>query len=199
MPGLIFYFIKSSPKTANSVGIKNCGGATGYVFSVQLFLDTIDENSKIIENSYADEDIKLYTIKVHALKSSARIIGAGALSELARSMEDAGNKGDIAFIYSHHKELLDKYKTFKEKLSLLNQTEQSDNTEKESIPPDDLKNAYEILKSISEQMDYDNAEIVLSQLDKYELPPEDKETFNEISKALKAFDWDKIDELLSSH
>jgi CheY-like chemotaxis protein len=180
-------------------GIKNCGGVTGYIFSVQLFLDTIDENAKVIENAYAEEDIKLYTIKVHALKSSSKIIGANNLSELAREMEDAGNRGDIAFISSHHNELLAMYRSFKQKLSRMNSHESADDTSKESISSEDLKNAYEALKETAEQMDYDSAELILSQLDKYDLPSADNETFAEISKALKAFDWDKVDELLSSH
>ena len=180
-------------------GIKNCGGATGYIFSVQLFLDTIEDNAKVIENAYAEEDIKLYTIKVHALKSSSKIIGANNLSELAREMEDAGNRGDIAFISSHHNELLAMYRSFKQKLSRMNSHESADDTSKESISSEDLKNAYEALKETAEQMDYDSAELILSQLDKYDLPSADNETFVEISKALKAFDWDKVDELLSSH
>lgn len=180
-------------------GIKNCGGATGYIFSVQLFLDTIEDNAKVIENAYAEEDIKLYTIKVHALKSSSKIMGANNLSELAREMEDAGNRGDIAFISSHHNELLAMYRSFKQKLSRMNSHESADDTSKESISSEDLKNAYEALKETAEQMDYDSAELILSQLDKYDLPSADNETFAEISKALKAFDWDKVDELLSSH
>ena len=48
-------------------------------------------------------------------------------------------------------------------------------------------------------MDYDSAELVLAQLNDYALPKEDKAVFDNIASALKAFDWDKIDELLSSH
>ena len=126
-------------------------------------------------------------------------MGANNLSELAREMEDAGNRGDIAFISSHHNELLAMYRSFKQKLSRMNSHESADDTSKESISSEDLKNAYEALKETAEQMDYDSAELILSQLDKYDLPSADNETFAEISKALKAFDWDKVDELLSSH
>ena len=44
-----------------------------------------------IERMLAEEDYENYTIKVHALKSSARMIGANALSELAKELEDLGN------------------------------------------------------------------------------------------------------------
>ena len=180
-------------------GIKNSGGAIGFVFSAQLFYDTIDENAKVIENAYKENDIKLYTIKVHALKSAARIIGANELSELARALEDAGNKSDLGFIDSHNDELLEMYRSFKDKLSKLGSKETSDDTGKEPISSDDLSSAYASLKEIAEQMDYDSAELVLAQLNDYALPKEDKAVFDNIASALKAFDWDKIDELLSSH
>ncbi|SEF77641.1 Signal transduction histidine kinase [Butyrivibrio sp. Su6] len=180
-------------------GIKNSGGAIGFVFSAQLFYDTIDENAKVIENAYKENDIKLYTIKVHALKSAARIMGANELSELAKSLEDAGNKSDLGFITTHNDELLEMYRSFKDKLSKLGSKETSDDTGKEPISSDDLSSAYASLKEIAEQMDYDSAELVLAQLNDYALPKEDKAVFDNIASALKAFDWDKIDELLSSH
>ena len=73
-------------------GIKNSGGISQFIFSLKMFLDTIDGNAKVISDAYEAEDIRLYTIKVHALKSSLRIIGAQEMSKLAESLEEAGNK-----------------------------------------------------------------------------------------------------------
>lgn len=39
-----------------------------------------------------------YTIKVHALKSSARTIGAMELSSCAAGLEQAGKSGDMAYL-----------------------------------------------------------------------------------------------------
>ncbi len=64
-------------------GIKNSGGISSYLFGLDLFLDTIDENSRIINDAYEEGNIRLFTIKVHALKSSARIIGALGLAGFA--------------------------------------------------------------------------------------------------------------------
>lgn len=179
-------------------GIKNSGGAIGFVFSAQLFYDTIDENAKVIENAYRENDIKLYTIKVHALKSAARIMGAAKLSDLAKSLEDAGNNANLDYIASHNDELLSMYRSYKEKLAALGNKETTDATDKEPISSDDLNSAYQALKEIAEQMDYDSAELVLAQLNDYTLPQEDRDLLDRITSALKAFDWDKIDELLSA-
>ena len=59
--------------------------------TLQSFYDQIPENADEIEKLSKDKDYENYTIKVHALKSSARLIGATELSELARVLEEYGN------------------------------------------------------------------------------------------------------------
>jgi CheY-like chemotaxis protein len=179
-------------------GIKNNGSATTFIFSIKLFYETIDDNSKIIEKAYAEEDINLYTVKVHALKSSARIIGAGALADLASRIEEAGSKNNIEFLSANHNRLLLDYRAFKDKLSRINEFEVPSLTTNEVISPDDLKDAYQALKESSRNMDYDTIEQVLIQISKYSLPEKDAVTIKHIKTALKAFDWDMIDEILEN-
>ena len=175
-------------------GVKNAGGISSFIFSLKLFLETIDDNSSVIEKAYQDEDIRLYTVKVHALKSSARIIGAKKLSQLAEKLEEAGNNEDKAFIRENNEKLLTDYRSYKEKLSRLNDT--SDEDDKEMIPEDELKEAYSALKEVIPQMDYDSVEMILEQLGEYRLPSEDKERIDEISRMLKLLDWDGMEKLM---
>ena len=60
--------------------------------SLKEFYEEITETADAIENFLKAEDYDNYTIKVHALKSSARIIGASDLSEKARILEEMGNR-----------------------------------------------------------------------------------------------------------
>jgi CheY-like chemotaxis protein len=101
-------------------GIKNSGGINNYLFALKLFFDNIDGNIKVIRDSYGIRNLRLYTIKVHALKSSARIIGAMELSQLAGELEAAGDKEDLEFIRANTYKLLSEYEAFKEKLSRIN-------------------------------------------------------------------------------
>ena len=59
--------------------------------TARQFYDDIAQNLSDIERYLAAGDYENYTIKVHALKSSARMIGATALSEHARQLEEMGN------------------------------------------------------------------------------------------------------------
>jgi CheY-like chemotaxis protein len=178
-------------------GIKNAGGIGGFIHAINMFRDTIDDNSKVINDSYDGGDIRLYTVKVHSLKTSARIVGALGLSELAQKLEDAGNKGDNDFINENAARLLVMYREFKEKLSRLAKAEE-DAEGKEPIPEDELKDAYSALKEVVPQMDYDSVEMIVNQLKEYKLPDEDSARFKEIEKLLKAFEWDKLEELINA-
>ncbi len=174
-------------------GIKNSGGISGYIFSLRLFLDTIDGNAGVIREAFAKDNIRLYTIKVHALKSSARIIGAMELSKLAASLEDAGNREDREYMAAYTDKLLSDYEAFKEKLERLNDADDSD---KEMISEGKLKEAYAALSDMIPQMDYDAVEMILDQLHEYALPPEDGKKIKELEKMLKMFDWDGMESLI---
>ena len=175
-------------------GIKNSGGISGYIFSLNLFYDTIDANASAIRDAYESKNIRLYTIKVHALKSSARIIGALGLSKQAQDLEDAGNREDLVFIEENAGRFLSDYEAYKDKLSRLKEDE--DDSDKEMIPEDELLGAYSALRDVIPQMDYDSVEMILEQLHEYALPKEDDIKIKELSKMLKLFDWDGMEELI---
>nr|MCR4589086.1 response regulator [Lachnospiraceae bacterium] len=174
-------------------GIKNSGGISSYLFSLQLFYDTIDTTAQVIEDAYKKDDIRLYTVKVHALKTSCRIIGDLTLSKQAEKLEEAGNKKDTRYIEEHTGAFLRDYLAYKEKFASLEQ--KADDEGKEPIPEEELKDAYAALKEVVPQMDYDAVEMILDQLQGYRLPEEDKEKIAELSRLLKAFEWDKMEQL----
>ncbi|MBR5970151.1 MAG: Hpt domain-containing protein [Lachnospiraceae bacterium] len=59
--------------------------------TLRAFYEQIQERADEIEQLSAAGDYENYAIQVHALKSSARMIGAKELSELARVLEGYGN------------------------------------------------------------------------------------------------------------
>ncbi len=177
-------------------GIKNAGGIGGFIHAINMFYDTIDDNSKVINDAYKGDDIRLYTIKVHSLKTSARIVGALSLSELAQKIEDAGNKGDKSFIDENGARLLVQYQEFKDKLGRLRKEDEAAEG-LEEIPENELKDAYAALKEVIPQMDYDAVEMILDQLKEYKLPEEDAARMAELGKLLKAFKWDEMEEMIN--
>ncbi len=189
-------WIYETPGITVEEGIKNSGGISSYIFSLKLFLETIDGNAKVITDAYEAGDIRLYTIKVHALKSSARIIGAQEFSELCAKLEDAGNRQDKEFIDAYNDDLLQQYLEYKDKLSRLEEKPEEDAADKEEISQGELKDAYATLLEMIPQMDYDAVEFILNDLKGYALSPEDKETVEKLSGMLKTFDWEGMENLV---
>lgn len=194
-----FKWIYDIPEINVEEGIKNSGGISSYLFSLKLFLETIDGNLKVIGDAYDAGDLRLYTIKVHALKSSARIIGALGFSKLCADLEEAGNKQDKSFIDLIHADMMAEYSSYKEKLSRLEHSQnEAEDKDKKDIPPEELADAYGALKDIIPQMDYDSVELILNGLKEYRLPKDDSEKISKLGKMLKVFDWEGMEELINS-
>jgi len=186
-------WVKEVEEISVEDGIRYSGGVTTYVHSLQDFYDTIMYNSNIIEQAYKDDDIRLYTVKVHALKTSARIIGASELSGLAERLEEAGKNEDMKFIDANWEKLLADYRAFLDKLEPLGKPEEDN---RELIPEGELADAYDAMREFVPHMDYDSAEMVLEQVLSYRLPEEEEKIWQELLKALKLLQWEKMEELL---
>ena len=175
-------------------GIKASGGITTYIQSIRDFYETIDHASSVIENAWNDGDIRFYTVKVHALKTSARIVGALGLSEKARLLEEAGNKEDRDYIESHKDDLLSDFRAYLQKLSKLDSPGTDD--DRPMISKEDLEDAYSAMREFVPMMDYDSMEMLLEQIDDYRLPEADEARFKEIRSNLKSLEWDAIEKIL---
>ncbi|MCR4618001.1 MAG: response regulator [Lachnospiraceae bacterium] len=169
-------------------GLKNCGSEEGYTSVLSVFHQTAKDKADEIEKLYKNGDMENYTIKVHALKSSARIIGAGHLSELARKLEEAGKNKDSEFIAEHTDELLNLYRSLNEGLSWLDRTDE----ELPEISEKMLQEAYQTITEIAGNYDYELMDEIIKNLRGYRLPPLDNEKLSEIEKMLMELDWDGI-------
>ena len=178
-------------------GIVHCGGVEPYVDALTVFAQSVSTGAKEIYNYYKAEDWKNYTTKVHALKSSSRVIGALELSERAKRLEDAGNAGYINEIKDCTEELLQLYMSYETKLAPLCKVEKEDDSDKPLIEEDALAEAYETMREVAASFDYDSMMFVIQSLDDYRLPKEEFARYQEIKSAAMKPDWDKIRELLA--
>jgi HPt (histidine-containing phosphotransfer) domain-containing protein len=152
------------------------------------FYASIDAKADEIESYYDLGDIRNYTIKVHALKSSARIIGATELSAEARALEDAGNEENIEYIKEHTAALLSGYRSYKEILKPI----EGSSDDLPDIPKDMLADAYAGLSEFAQAMDYELARMVIDSVKEYRLPEEDEKRFKRLQTCLSQMDWDGI-------
>lgn len=176
----------------------NAGSTDLLIDLIHQFRGSIEEKADLIEKYYESSDWKNYTILVHALKSSSRLIGAVELSDLAREMEDAGNKEDEQKIRQYTGQLLDKYRGYLEKLDrFVKSDDKESDAEKTEIPEDELKDILQALHEFITVFDYDSAEDALHELSQYKLPIEISEKLEKFKKALDKVDRGEMTEILS--
>ncbi|MCR5053870.1 MAG: response regulator [Lachnospiraceae bacterium] len=169
-------------------GISNCGSLDSYFSVLSVFHRTAAMKADEIESLYNDNDIENYTIKVHALKSSARIIGASELSKMAESLENAGKVKDTDFIDAHTEELLVRYFSLDAKVCWLDDSDD----DLPEIDEKSLREAYQTIMEIADSMDYELMEDIIRNIKAYRLPRPDRERVDLIEDKLTALDWEGI-------
>ena len=177
-------------------GVEHCGSVAAYMDALKVFAQTIMSNAEEIQRYYDTGDWQNYTTKVHALKSTARIIGASELSEKAARLEDAGNNCSCDEIETGTAPLLELYRSFASSLSVLMPAEK-EAAEKAPISPAELSEAWETLTEIVTSFDYDSLEYMLGELSGYQLPEAEAEKLAQLKKAAAVPEWDKLQQLLS--
>ncbi|MBO4748853.1 MAG: response regulator [Lachnospiraceae bacterium] len=91
-------------------GIKYCMGDREFYQSLLAqFASEATEKTASMKLFFGDRDWHNYEILVHALKSTAKMIGMGDLSEKAKDLEMAAKEGKEDFILEHHEEVIKRY------------------------------------------------------------------------------------------
>ncbi len=171
-----------------SNGVANCGSNDSLMSVLSVFHKTAKSKSDEIEELFTAGDIENYTIKVHALKSSARIIGAAKLSDMAKDLEMAGKAGDTEAINAGTASLLKAYRDLDSRLAPLDENIVG----RKELTGSMRKEAFNTMFEIAQSMDYGMMESVLKDLKGYDLSSGDKETIARIEDALMKLDWDAI-------
>ena len=180
-----------------NAGIQHCGGVDEYLEVLSIYANSITQGADEIEAYYKAGDWKNYTTKVHALKSSSKVIGAHELSDKAKRLEDAGNSGYIEEIKQDTQPLLDLYRSYTEVLKSFIETEEDDSNDKPLIDESELAEAFEAMKEVATSFDYDSLMFIFQSLDEYKLPENEIERYKQIKEAASKLDWTKINELLN--
>ena len=99
-------------------GLRYCrDDAEFYMELLGQFVQSSGKKQQEIERFYGQKDFGNYRIAVHALKSTAKMLGADTLSEMALQAETALKNHDEKFIAEHHEELMDEYRNVVQAIS----------------------------------------------------------------------------------
>ena len=188
-------WLSKVPGLDTRAGVEHCGSVSAYLDALTVFARSIASGAQEIQQFYDTGEWKDYTTKVHALKSTARVIGALELSEKARRLEDAGNNCYCDEIMECTAPMLELYRSFLQSLSPLLPKEK-EAEDKPPISPEELAEAWQAIGEIAGSFDYDSLSYMLGELDGYRLPDADREKLEKVKAAAAAPDWEKVREVL---
>ena len=180
--------------------IKAIGNPALYQRIVEEYSRSGEAKLEGIRQAFDAEDWQDYTIRVHALKSSSRQIGAGELGEKAARLEAAGKSGDTDTIRMLTDDLLDDFEGL---LKNLEPCFKTDDVEEADLLPMDkaaVTGLLDELKVACDNLDMDVMESAKDNLKKYSYPDEVKKTVSELYQTIDSMDTDacieQIDKLV---
>lgn len=162
-------------------GIRCCGTEKLWQELLGDFYRLIDTKSHKIEQCVADGMIRDYTIEVHALKNTARMIGDAQLSEWFHRMEECGNANDYETIEQETPALLEAYRSYK---PLLEPYAKQKNAELTECTPQMLLKLLQLLHDAADQFDLDRADELMKSLEGCRLPEESMELMERLRVAM---------------
>ena len=178
-----------------NVGMKNSGSVEAYLPLLKIFYTSLEEKASEIENFYAAGDYANYTIKVHALKSSARIIGAVEFGEDAQLLENAGKSGDVDYLHKHHAAFMETLRSFAEPLEKFFAVEETDKPE---VDADLMADVFAEIKSAADDMDSDRLQDIFAEMNDYKIPDDLNKLWTSLVAAANNYDYELILSLLNN-
>ena len=172
-------------------GVTSCGGNETYEKVLMEFSLTAADKINVIKKDLEEEDYKDYTIRVHSLKSTARLAGAKTLSRHAAYLEKCGDTLRTEEIIRKTPRLLNEYKRLA--AAIEKAVPKEDPSAKKDITVEMLEEAYQAIYESVLAFDYDGADNVMAELQGYRIPEEEEERFNKLTLLLSNVDHDGIE------
>ena len=98
-------------------GVQNSDDPEVYVTLLQSFYDDLGETAGKLDQFRSAQDWENYTVLVHSMKSTLRLLGVTELGETAQSLEFAAKDQNLALIDTYHDAFLEQYRSLKEPLA----------------------------------------------------------------------------------
>ncbi len=179
-------------------GLTHCGSTKAYIDTLKTYLETAGKNADEIEKLWAERNIKNTTVKIHALKSTSKVIGALELGELAEKLENAGKLGDEKTLESGLPEMLSMYRKLAEELEPLSEQDDTKALDEQApISEEELGEIYKTLTEYCDSFDLDNIVKVVETLKNRRVPDKEVAKVDAIIEAVDNLDYEMIPDLIT--
>lgn len=173
-------------------GVKHCGSKAALMKTIRIFYRTIDSKADKIEQCLKEGLIGDYVIEVHALKSSALLIGAVPLSEAAKELEDYGKQGKTEVLEEKTPDVLTLYRDLK---NILRPYAEKEEDAKKEFSDGEWITALQQIHQCIEQFDLDGVDQIMEQLEEYQVPECIRESMDQLRVYVADVSMEEIMEL----
>lgn len=173
-------------------GVKRCGSKAALMKTIRIFYRTIDSKANKIEQCLKEGLISDYVIEVHALKSSALLIGAVPLSEAAKELESYGKQGKTEALEEKTPDVLAMYRDFK---NILKPYADKEEAAKQEASDGEWIQALQQIHQCIEQFDLDGVDRIMEKLEEYQIPECIRESMDQLRVYVADVSMEEIMEL----
>lgn len=180
-------------------GLKNCTSPELLYSTLKKYYLAIDEKTKELDNFIETNDLENYGIKVHALKTTSKIIGALSLYQLAEKLEAYCENNNIEELKKEHITLITSCKKFKailEPLITENDFKILKSENKRELPQEKLSQIINQLIEAANDFDIDSLDNLVKELSEYTLPFEFSQKFDIIKESIEKVDFKELRNIL---
>lgn len=173
-------------------GVKHCGSKAALMKTIRIFYRTIDSKANKIEQCLKEGLISDYVIEIHALKSSALLIGAVPLSEAAKELEDYGKQGKTEVLEEKTPDVLTLYRDLK---NILRPYAEKEEDAKKEFSDGEWITALQQIHQCIEQFDLDGVDRIMEKLEEYQIPECIRESMDQLRVYVADVSLEEIMEL----
>lgn len=173
-------------------GVNHCGSKAALMKTIRIFYRTIDSKADKIEQCLKEGLISDYVVEVHALKSSALLIGAVQLSEAAKELEGYGKQEKTELLEEKTPDLLAMYRDFKD---ILKPYADKEEAARQEASNGEWCQALQQIHQCIEQFDLDGVDRIMEKLEEYQIPECIRESMDQLRVYVADVSMEEIMEL----
>lgn len=172
--------------------IKNSGSMELFTELLGDVYKLMDEKINLVETYLKDKDIQNFTIQVHSLKTTCRMIGAIDLGEDFFTLEKLGKENNLEQIKKFTPDVLNTFRSLKPYLEPFASNKAG---AKKEFDKDAVSNILNKLVSAIDDFDLGSAEEATKTLSSYGCNEELTNKFQDLDKLVSNLDYDEAKEL----
>ena len=191
---------EAMPEVDISQGLLYSGGqVTQYLSVLKMVYQSGQEQLQQLQQHYGRGAIKEFTILVHAMKGQLLNIGEQQVSQLAKSLEQAGKTEDLDYIETHLASYREKYEAFLSQLEAVLQNYQLLDTVSQEDRKDSVQSMFALCKKSLEEFDFAKISQLLNEIGRANCSEKETKVWERMCQLMEEMDVDAMQELLSEY